>query len=283
MDLTELALKFLQSEFVDPIRYHQGYKPIMTITYAVILFAVAFFLIYPYFDKKKIKFNFSFLLALVPYILFATGIRIFEDMRIIARAWYPWQAGYYLISPGIWIAIGLLVIACLIIAKKISEKTGKDIYKVFAGIGLLIWIPVAITNLIFFRRWFGFLEIIAGTTLVVGIAYYILKFLKIDLLKSKINIATLAAQSLDGTATVIAMVTSPRFVEQHFVSAAILDVHPFLFIIVKVILVLFILHYVDKEIENENLRNFIKIIIFILGFATGSRDTLTFSVGSDMF
>ena len=45
-------------------------------------------------------------------------------------------------------------------------------------------------------------------------------------------------------------------------------------------LILAILHYVDKEIQNENLRNFIKLFLIILGFATGLRDLMTLGVGT---
>ena len=49
---------------------------------------------------------------------------------------------------------------------------------------------------------------------------------------------------------------------------------------VKVALVLVIIYYVDMEIENKNLANFIKIVVAVLGFATGLRDVFTLGVGT---
>ncbi|MDP2973570.1 MAG: DUF63 family protein, partial [Candidatus Diapherotrites archaeon] len=66
----------------------------------------------------------------------------------------------------------------------------------------------------------------------------------------------------------------------HPASGFLLDLFPISFIIVKIALVLAIVYYIDKEIKSENLRGFIKIVIAILGFATGLRDLLTLGVGT---
>jgi len=68
--------------------------------------------------------------------------------------------------------------------------------------------------------------------------------------------------------------------EQHPLTNAILQITPALFYVVKIAVVLLILYYVDKELKNQNLKDFIKLLIIILGFAPGMRDALTVAVGT---
>ena len=281
MDFPQIVFDFLEKYFVEPINQYQGYNPVNTLVYAAILFAMAFFVIFPVLDRKKIKFNLRFMLSLFPYIFFAISMRVLEDVQLIARAAYPWQLGYYFISPGIWIATAAIVISAILISRTISRKLNKDENLVFGSIGIVLWIPVFAFDLLMMKRPVAFFEVLALAAMVTAIAYYAMKFLKKDLLKDKMNLLAVASQSLDGTATFIAT-SFYGYGEQHFVSNFILGINPLLFVIVKVILVLVILHYLEKEIKNENLRGFLKVVLIILGTATGSRDLLTLAVGSNI-
>ena len=93
------------------------------------------------------------------------------------------------------------------------------------------------------------------------------------------NILILAGQTLDGTATYVATQMF-RCGEQHPLSEAILGIHPALFVAVKILIALMIIYAVDKEIEDENLRGFIKVAVAILGFAPGLRDMITVGAGT---
>jgi uncharacterized membrane protein len=289
MDFIGALREFIAEYFINPITYYEGYNPVNTLAYAAIMFIAAFFIIFPYFDKKGVRFNLRFMLALFPYIFLATGIRIFEDLHILERAALPWEAGFYLVTPGIWLAVALLVITCLIISIAVSRRTGKDVYSVFGIIGLLLWLPVLVLDLLLFTRWMAFLYVAAGTAIITGLAYLVFsgirKIPKLrnipHLLKNRLNLIAVASQSLDGTATAIA-VSFYGYGEQHFVSSFVLGIHPALFIAVKVLLTLAILYYAEKEIKNENLRNFVKVVLIILGSATGSRDILTLAAGSNI-
>ncbi|MDO8625174.1 MAG: DUF63 family protein, partial [Candidatus Diapherotrites archaeon] len=52
------------------------------------------------------------------------------------------------------------------------------------------------------------------------------------------------------------------------------------FPLVKMILMLLILHYTEKEIQDPMLRNFVKAFILIIGLAPGFRDLLLMSVAA---
>jgi len=231
------------------------------------------------YDKRGIKFNSKFLLALLPYILLGSALRVLEDMDILPRSWNPLEMAYYFVTPGIYMLIAVATIAGLFLALFLSKKFKKDFHKVFAGIGLAFALPLTAFEMAHFQAWFGFFAVLAITVAVTGILFFAFKKLRWKILENRLNLLALASQTLDGSATFVA---TQFFVcgEQHPLSGFFLELFPLSFIGVKVALVLVIIHYVDKEIENENLRGFIKIIVAILGFATGLRDILTLGVGT---
>lgn len=287
MDFTEIIYKFLETEFINPIKYHEGYRPIMTLTYALILIGLSFFVIYPILHRRGVKFNLKFVLALIPYILFGISLRVIEDMvvsgavtnTLFERGVVPWELGYYLVSPGIWFLIGGITIFSLLYSRFLSKKFNLDFYKVFAGLGMIFWLPVLAFDLMHFTVLDGFFGIIVLTLAVTGLTYFIVNFLKKEFFKDRLNLLAVGGQALDGSATFVASQFF-RCGEQHFLSAAIIGFLPLAFIIVKVLLAIVILYYVDKEIKNENLRGFIKTFIIIMGFATGLRDLFTVAVGT---
>ena len=67
------------------------------------------------------------------------------------------------------------------------------------------------------------------------------------------NIFALAGEAIDGFTAYYA-ISYLGFGEQHVLSSMILYNTPLIFIFVKIILILLILHYVEKEIMDENLK-----------------------------
>ena len=270
---------FFNEFFIRPIVEYQGYNLVNTLAFAAILLGVSFLVIFPVLDRKGVKFNARFMLSLLPYILFGITIRILEDVHIVERSINPLEFGFYTYTPGIWLLTAAVTIAALFASLLIAKKIRKDSYLVFAIIGAIIAAPIFIWNLLLFREWFWFFGIIALVAIIVSAVLLIFKFAKHRLFKDKLNILALCGQALDGTTTVIATQIL-NCGEQHPLSGALLNIYAPLFIIVKIILVIAILHYVDNYIKNENLRGFIKIVITILGFATGTRDLFTVGAGT---
>ena len=130
-----------------------------------------------------------------------------------------------------------------------------------------------------FLAWSGFLIALGMAAALTLAAKFIVEFKWKEFFRDRLNILVVAGQAIDGSATFVATQLY-RCGEQHPLSASILSVHPALFIIVKVIIALLIIHAADSDIKDENFRNFIKIAVIILGFATGTRDLLTLAVGT---
>jgi len=270
--------------FVEPILSHSGYNLINTLVYAVILLAIAFFVVFPFFRKKGIFFDFNFFKSVFPFIVFGSAIRIFEEnhsavyFELFERSADPLSFGFYTVSPGIYILVGLLTIFSLIISFFLSKFLKREPLQIFMGIGLLLSVPVVLFHLINLVNFFEFFFVLVFTALIVFVLKFLNGKLNQNILSSNLNLAVLFGQTLDGVATFTALSFFSSYSEQHVFSNFIIEsFSPFAFIIVKVLLALLVLWYVDKEVEDEKLKNFIKLFVLIIGFAPGIRDV--FSLG----
>jgi len=294
MDLYQIFYDF----FAKRIAEQGQYNPVEYIVYGAIMLFLAFFVIFPLLHKRGIKFDSKFLLALLPYILFGSALRVLEDMVILPSSWNPLEFAYYLVTPGIWLLIAAVTILGLAISILLAKRFKVSFHKTFAAIGLILALPLLAFELLYFSAWTGVLAVLALSFFMLPVTWIFLQltapiitfiakiFGKVfdslawkNLLRQKINLMAVFSQALDGSATLVA--TQFFFCgEQHPLSGYLLELFPLSFVFAKVALVLVIIHYVDKEIKNENLRGFIKIVVAILGFATGLRDILTLGVGT---
>jgi len=255
------------------------YNPVNTVVYIVILLLLAFFVVFPFLHRRGIKFNAKFLLALLPYIVFGSGLRVLEDIGLLERSCNPLNAGFYTGTPGIYLMVFLIAVLGLGISKFVGRKMSWSFHKIFAEIGLLFALPVLGVLALDFPEWIAVTGTVFFIAVVVAVVYAIMRVVRKEFWKDKLNLLAVASQSIDGVTTFVAT----QFYncgEQHVVSGFVLDAFPFGFVLVKILLILIILYYVDKEIKNPNLRGFIKIFISILGFATGIRDVLTLGAGT---
>lgn len=272
---------FIQEHFVRPIldKSLPGYNPINTITYIAILLAVSFFVIFPQLDKRGVKFNTKLMLAILPYIFFGSSLRIFEDLNIFQRSVNPLQPGFYIYTPGIYIFVGLLTIFCLLLSRFIAAKTKHDFHNIFGGIGIFLAISPFGFILTKVTAWPAFANVVALVSIALVLPVLIFKYLNKNLLDDNLSKLALTGQASDGIATFIAL-SYPNCAEQHVLSNFIItSLGAWAFPVVKIILILLILHFANDEIKGENLRNFVKCFLAILGFAPGIRDWLLVSVG----
>lgn len=254
----------------------QPFNLVNTIVYGAILLLFCFFVLFPLLDKKaKIKFNYRFVLALMPYILFGVCLKAIAVENIfpgLEKVWDPTKPGFWAYTPGIWIAVFLVTVIGVVIAKAFEKKF--EFNKVLAGIGLIFSLPLLTIVLGNFTSWGFFLLTVATIVAIILIViFFVNRVSKSGLLRNNLNKLALSGQVIDGVAAFYA-IGFLGFREQHPVSSLILYNVPFLFIFVKIALILVILHYVDKEIQGKNLKGFIKILLIILGFATGGASVL---------
>ncbi len=268
--------------FCKPIVEYSGYNLVNTIVYAGMLLAVAFWLVLPWLKRSGLPLDHRFLLALLPFILFGSSFRILEDLRILQRSCDPFSIWFYTITPGIYIATGILTIFALWLSLKIGKKDAEKTLKIFGGIGLIFSLPVLFFLLSRFAVWNGFFGILFLAAALSFVAKHGAKLWKKTkpIMESKLNRMVFFGQMLDASATFVALQFG-NCSEQHVLSAGIINAFgPFAFVVVKFALMLLVLYYADKEMEDAKTRDFIKILVAIIGFAPGIRDALTLAVGT---
>jgi uncharacterized membrane protein len=270
---------FFYQHFIKPITEQgiQGYNLVNTITYLLILIGACYFIFITL--KNKINFDYKFFIALIPYILFGVSLRIIMHMSEIGnpllditKTANPLEVGFWFFTPGIWIFTFILVLIGLIIGRIDKKLIRKRLFLtgcVFAGWPISI-IILSMNNLFW----------VIGTTILIiittyGICFLVNKYTKYKILSDPINLMVVLGQGIDGIASAIA-ISFFSFTEQHVFSKIIMDIHPALFIIIKLSLGILIVYSLDDYL-NENPKNhkrkklikFIKLIIAIIGFATG--------------
>jgi uncharacterized membrane protein len=272
-------MDFIQEYFINPITNpaYQGYNIVNTLIF-IILLVIACSIIY-YIFRKKIDFNYNFLVAMLPYILFGISMRVIMHrveagllvIEGITKTANPFALGFWFFTPGIW----LLTLTLVIIGLLLGEVWKKLQVQRTLYFGIVIAIIPFLFNLINFSNWFVFIII---TIIVFGVSYIsyfaIDKFTKYKIRKDKLNFLIIIGQGFDGIASAIAIAFF-SFSEQHVFSNMLMQIHPGLFASVKLLIAILICYVLDdysnevKSEEKKNLIGFVKIVIAILGLATG--------------
>lgn len=272
--------------FVKPIisPETQGYNLVNTSIY-IILLVIACALIYTIL-KKKIKFDYKFFISILPYVLFGVSLRVvmhqIESGSLvvdgITKTANPLEIGFWFFTPGIWILTFALVVIGLIFSGLLEKNLS---YKRLFWFGAIIVAPVMLFNFSRFDNWIPFVITAIFIAIVsYGLCFIVNKFTKYKILSDKLNLFIIAGQGIDGIASAIAIAYF-GFSEQHVLSSALINIHPALFAMLKLILATLICWSLDDYLadnnglsetkinDKKNLVGFIKVIIAILGFATG--------------
>jgi uncharacterized membrane protein len=241
--------------------------------------------IYPQLKKRGFVFDWHFLKMLLPYILFGTSLRVLEDQKILLRSANPFDAGFYILTPGIWILTFVLVCAGLLLGKYFGNKNKEREQKITLIIGLILALPIFLFNVLNGEELAGALGIIALTTIVCAIIFFLGKKFSWTFLENPLAKIAFLGQVLDTSATFVAL----EFFgcgEQHVLPRMLFGAFGNLsFFFVKIPLVLLILYWLHKEYTHgkdadAQLLGFILIFVSILGLATGTRDLITVMVGT---
>ncbi|NMA44513.1 MAG: DUF63 family protein [Candidatus Diapherotrites archaeon] len=277
MEISEIINEYFIKPIISP--EIQGYNFVNT-TIFIILLIIACLIIYKIL-KNKITFNNDFFIALTPYILFGVNLRVIMHqieagkliIEGITKTANPLELGFWFFTPGVWILTFLMVIVGLLIEGIYKKNKKIKNFNKLLIFGLIITTPIVLFNLINFNNWIAFIGtsiLIILTTILVTTTIH--KFTKYKILEDKLNFFIILGQAIDGIASTIA-ISFFNFAEQHVVSNFVINIHPALFVLIKLILGILICYSLDdygkENPKNQNLTKFIKIIIAILGLATG--------------
>jgi len=249
-------------KFVTPLCHY--YTLENTIVYGLLL-VVAVLGLYKMLQKLKIKIDLNFFMALLPFIVFGGWTRALRDHGLYEGWWWC--------SPPIYFAVFAIAFATLLGAIYLDKKFKIPYHKSMIAVGLLLLLyNASLTNI---TNWFA-VGMVLGITAGWGVLLYIVHKIKPKLLSLE-NFAIMKAHLLDASATYTAL-TYFGYYEQHVLPSFLINIFgPIVMFPLKIIVVGFVLYFLDKE-EDKFLRNFLKIIVFILGVALGIRDLLTISM-----
>jgi len=184
-------------------------------------------------------------------------MRILEDSDVLY--------GRLFITPGIYFLIFGVTISTLLISLLLERKKGIPYFKPMFIVGLILTAPVL--GILQYKNF-------------LGVFYVILFFIPwIILLKLipwlKENKIVTGLHLFDANTTFVSL-SYFGYYEQHVLPRYLINLSgtPFSFVIVKFIALVAILWIIDKYSDDKEFNNYIKLIIGILGAATGIRDFL---------
>lgn len=258
-------IQFVRDKF---IYLHPGYTLLNTVVFGIILGIVILLIIKMFkFLKKDPK---DLVIPLIPFIFFGSSARALVDNGI-----YPLT--YIFVTPGIYLLTGFIAIAAVLSAVFIERKTNFDYrYTIFA-VGAVMCIP----NIVYAGpiNWTAFFQVIGIWAIMSSI--FILLRNKWWLLKDKFNLSVLMAHLFDATSTFVA-VDFYGYAEQHVLPTALTNLTGTAFVMypLKIVVILSALYVIDTYVEDNTIKNMLKLAIFILGLAPGLRNFLSLSMGT---
>ena len=222
-----------------------------TLAYAFVLI-LGVLGIYEILKRLKVKVDRRLAIAVAPYVIFGGAARVLQDARLLSS--------YWLVTPGIYVfvfAITIIVLGVsLLLEKKFKIPYAKPMFLV--GV-VLATVP------------FMFLKFVNP----IGAAYALLLFLPwLAIYFVKWNLANkivVLTQMFDATVTFVAT-SAYGLVELHVLSNFLISIAPISFVFVKLVAIVAFLLLIDRYAKDKHFAAYLKLIVAILGMATGTRD-----------
>jgi len=277
------VLQFINTYYLEPIKGDEGYNPINTFTWAIIL-GICIFGVFRLLEKLEVKITPRFIASVVPFVLAGSALRVFEDSPAgIIHA--PWS--YLLITPNIYFLVFAITIICLWLSIRL-QRAGlvKDYHVCFAGLGLL-WFFINLAVLLYFQRIvapFVPIFVIGAGTGLTYIFYLIARHFKSSIFTDPLNLSILLVHFMDASSTFIGVDTMGYY-EKHVLPSYLIDLTGTALVMypLKLIIFLGVIYVLDTQFENDersqNLKMLIKMVIIVLGLSPATRNTIRMMLG----
>ncbi|HLC51299.1 MAG TPA: DUF63 family protein [archaeon] len=254
---------FIEEKFIAPLCSY--YTLEATITYGLILVA-AVYGVYKLLIRLNVRFDRRLVIGLLPFIIYGGWTRALRDHQLYQGWWWC--------SPPIYFMIFAAALGSLLLGLFLQKRFGIEYEKFMGGIGVLLLLYNASLTSIGNSPAFILIALIAGMWAGLLLLVHRLK----PKLVSLENALITAAHMLDASASYVA-ITFFGYYEQHVLgSFLIAGWGTWTLFLMKLVVVLPVLYLIDKETQDERMKNLLKIVILILGLALGIRDWLTVSL-----
>ena len=247
------------------------------------VFIIAVYLIYRVL-KNRIKIDKNFVCAILWFVLFGSTLRVVTD-SIDSGVMQPvtfihqfvldshiYDYGYLTVSPGVYIVTASLLFISMFILYSVKRLD------LLGYVGIALWIPHLFLILPFMQYWIYIFPIL----ILAGIpAYFAFRHFK-----NWIFTGIVGGHALDGAATFFAidifpMLTGIQYSEQHVIGRGLAEIAGgyYSFYLVKILIAVLAAHFIMKEKIDIDEKNYIALVLMIIGFAPGIRDILRMMIG----
>ena len=221
------------------------------------------YLIFKLLKKLKIKIDEKLALSISPFILFGSSVRVLKDAGILTSCAFQ--------TPGIYFITFSIAFSIILISNFLQKRYGIKYYKLTFLSGLFLASPFL--GLLKYKNFIGI-----GYVLLYFLPWLIILKIIPWLLENKI---VLSLHLFDATTTYISIHFSGilwniEYIEQHPIPTYFMNLTgtPFSFVLLKFFIVSLTLLFIDRYSKEKDFNNYLKLLIGILGAATGTRDFL---------
>ncbi|MEM5766207.1 MAG: DUF63 family protein [Candidatus Aenigmatarchaeota archaeon] len=233
------------------------YTLINTCIYAISFVFVSYFF-FLFLQKMKIKVNRDLAISILPFIFLGSGLRVFVDYKLFESI--------LLTTPLIYLTIGFIFVLAVIFSKFLQKRYKIPYFKTTSFLGVLLASPFVVT-LIF--------KIVNPLALIFVLILLLPWLVLMKIIKwEDSNKAAFLSQIFDATVSFVG-INFFDYEEMHVLPKIFIQsLGPISFLFLKAIVIFSILILLEKLKGEEEIKNFIKLMIGILGASTGIRDLL---------
>jgi uncharacterized membrane protein len=234
----------------------------------------------PYLSDAGFRFDGTFILATVPYVILGGLLRVVEDTGMITSDWR-----FLLITPLIYFTLFFFVIGMMFLARNLAVRgITKNFIQFYAFAGVAAMVIASLILLGFGLAHNGIdlfilsvipLMAVTATAIVWGIMRYALGW---SYVTDPVYLTLIFGQLLDASATSYGIDLHPhvQYVEQHVVGSTLIAMTGTAFVMFPLkLIVLFPAVYVMQMYRKEASPAFWHLVLLamiVVGFAPGVRD-----------
>ncbi len=257
---------FIKEYYIDSIVYKEGYNPVNTLTWAIIL-VLAVILVYRTLRKYNVKFDEKFVAGNTPFVILGSSVRVVEDAGFLQP-----PISYLFMTPLIYILIFSIAYPTLVLSLKFRRE---NYWIHYGSLGLVLsaaTLVILFSNLDVINWWV--LPASLGFALLFTLVYHFITARYFERMCNPLSKAIFFSHMVDGWATFLG-IQYLGYWELHVLPRYFISTFgPWVMVPLKLVFFVAIIYLLDTMEEDEDLKNFIKFVLIVLGLAPGLRDAL---------
>jgi len=284
-------MSFIEDYFINPILNNGWFNPVNTLVYSIIL-VIAVYFVYKMLKRLNIHIDRYFLIAILPFIFWASSTRVLHDSAF-AGVLNPVLNRFYsspiFVTPGSYLITFLLALVTLLISLIVQNYAKISYWKIMLFFGVMLsTINICLLPIITFLP-IVYISLVTGLWVIL---FFLIRKISGNLkckcfsFLSYENIGLISVHMFDASATYVAL-SLFGYLEQHVLPRlAISILGPSAMFLLKIFVIIPVLYVIDSYSETpkkkgsknqhsySDFKNFLKIVILILGLAPALRDTI---------